>query len=86
MPMPNWSNRAQLFIATAINALNYGGYSNYPKKETLKNDKILLPTLGDEIDYKFMNDFIKAIEKLVIKDVVLWTDKKIEATKNVINK
>ena len=86
MPMPNWSNRAQLFIATAINALNYGGYSNYPKKETLKNDKILLPTLGDEIDYKFMNDFIKAIEKLVIKDVVLWADKKIEATKNVINK
>ena len=86
MPMPNWSNRAQLFIATAINALNYGGYSNYPKKETLKNDKILLPTLGDEIDYEFMNDFIKAIEKLVIKDVVLWADKKIEATKNVINK
>ena len=29
---------------------------------------------------------ISAIQKLVIKDVVLYADKKIEATKKVINK
>ena len=53
----------------------------------VKNEKIILPTNdGGEIDYEFMENFIKAIEKLVIKDVVLWADKKIEATKNVINK
>ncbi len=62
MPMPNWSNRAQLFIATAINALNYGGYSNYPKKETLKNDKILLPTLGGKINFSFMEKFIEELD------------------------
>jgi len=33
-----------------------------------------------------MENFIKAIEKLVIKDVVQWTDKKIEATKKVVAK
>lgn len=53
----------------------------------VKNEKIILPTNDSgEIDYDFMQNFIKAIEKLVIKDVVLWADKKIEATKNVINK
>ena len=48
--------------------------------------KILLPTLSGEINFSFMENFIKAIEKLVIKDVVLWADKKIEATKKVVNK
>ena len=48
--------------------------------------EIEVPTLNNEIDYKFMKDFIYAIEKLVIKDVVIWTDKKIEATKVIVNK
>ena len=30
--------------------------------------------------------FILAIQKLVIKDVVLYKDKKIEATKKIVNK
>ena len=33
-----------------------------------------------------MEDFIKVVEKLVIKDVVIWADKKIEATKQVVLK
>ena len=49
----------------------------------MKKWEIEVPTLNDEIDYKFMKDFIYAIEKLVIKDVVIWADKKIEATKQV---
>ena len=62
------------------------GSSSY-NVEILKNVKIILPTNdSDEIDYEFMENFIKAIEKLVIKDVVLWADKKIEATKKVVNK
>lgn len=38
---------------------------------------------GNNIDYQFMEDFIKVVEKLVIKDVVIWAEKKIEATKQV---
>ncbi len=60
---------------------------NYNAKATkigLKNTVIELPMINDDIDYKFMEDFIKVIQKLVIKDVVLWADKKIETTKNVV--
>ena len=33
-----------------------------------------------------METFIKAVEKLVIKDVVLYADSKIKATENVVKK
>ena len=33
-----------------------------------------------------METFISAIQKLVIKDVVLYADRKIAATKSVVNK
>lgn len=50
----------------------------------LKNVEISLPTKNKQPDYTFMSDFIKVIEKLVIKDLVEWTDKKIQATKEVV--
>ncbi|WP_086226755.1 restriction endonuclease subunit S [Campylobacter devanensis] len=54
--------------------------------KTFKNLKIKLPvTANDEIDFEFMNNFIKAIKKLVIKDVVLYTDNKIKATKSIVS-
>lgn len=54
--------------------------------KTFKNLKIKLPvTANDEIDFEFMNNFIKAIEKLVIKDVVLYADNKIKATKSIVS-
>ena len=33
-----------------------------------------------------MDNFISAVKKLVIKDVVLWADKKIGATKKVVGR
>ncbi|MDY3133597.1 MAG: restriction endonuclease, partial [Campylobacter lanienae] len=54
--------------------------------ERVKNESIKLPiTANGEIDFEFMNNFIKAIEKLVIKDVVLYTDNKIKATKSIVS-
>ena len=79
MPMPNWSNRAQLFIATAINTLNYGGYSNYPKKETLKQEKVILPTKGDKIDFLFMENFIEELEREYVKEKEQKYTKKFDA-------
>ena len=79
MPMPNWSKRAQLFIATAINALNYGGYSNYPKKETLKQEKVILPTKGDKIDFLFMENFIEELEREYVKEKEQKYTKKFDA-------
>ena len=50
------------------------------------NTKIQLPMKDGKIDFEIMNTFISAIQKLVIKDVVLYADKKIEATKTVVSK
>ena len=43
-----------------------------------------LPTKNNKPDYATMETFIKAIEKLVIKDVVQYTDKRIAATAQMV--
>ena len=61
-------------------------YDNKATKIALKNTKISLPVnKNNQIDYAFMKTYIKAIEKLVIKNVVEWRDKQINATKQIIN-
>lgn len=60
---------------------------NYNAKATkigLKETEIQLPIQNGQIDYTFMSDFIRAVEKLVIKDLVIWADKKIATTKEVV--
>jgi len=52
--------------------------------EVLVKDKyILLPQVNGEIDFNYMEDFISAIQKLVIKDVVRYADRKIAGTKQI---
>lgn len=53
--------------------------------EKVKNESITLPTQNHEIAFEFMENFIKAIEKEVIKSVVLYTRTKLNATKSVVN-
>ena len=48
--------------------------------------KLQLPTKNNKPDYATMETFIKAVEKLVIKEVVLYADSKLKATKNVVKK
>ena len=47
---------------------------------------ILLPTKEGEFDFEYMETYITAIKKLAIKDVVIYADKKISATREIINK
>ncbi|WP_258032286.1 restriction endonuclease subunit S [Campylobacter concisus] len=85
----NLPKHAAIYVATAIHKVANAGQFSYARNFYAKDAdelNILLPVFNGEICYEFMNDFIKAIEKLVIKDVVLWADKKIEATKKVVNK
>ncbi|WP_107788462.1 restriction endonuclease subunit S [Campylobacter concisus] len=79
---------AQYFICWLNKKQNFYQSHLVRDFERLFNEtKILLPISEDgKINYKFIKDFIKAIEKLVIKDIVLWANKKIEATKKVVNK
>ena len=79
----------QLYLATCV----YKGLSHkYTWGDSIsgakiKSDKIMLPiTSNGSPDYAFMETFISAVQKLVIKDVVLYADKKIAATKQAVHK
>ena len=60
------------------------GWENKAVWNKVQKESISLPSINAKTDYTFMSDFIKVIEKLVIKDLVEWTDKKIQATKEVV--
>lgn len=62
MEMAGLSRNQKIFIGSLINKLNYGGYSGYPRKETLKNDVIELPKRNNQIDFDFMDSFIAELE------------------------
>lgn len=69
MPMPKLNKKQKLFMGAVINKLHYGGYNNYPKIETLKKDKVYLPTKNNTIDIKFMENLIKELEKERIEKI-----------------
>ena len=82
------SKDIQLYIATCVNKSLGHKYSwgDSISNKKIKNDVISLPCLGEYIDYDSMPVLISAIKKLVIKDVVLYADKRIKATKKIINR
>ena len=78
----------QLYVATCVNkSLGYKySWGDSVSSKKIKNDIVSLPCSGKDIDYASMSILVSAIQKLVIKDVVLYAEKKIEATKKAINK
>ncbi len=82
------SKDIQLYIATCIKKSLGHKYSwgDSISSKKIKNDIVALPHLGEVPDYASMNLLISAIQKLVIKDVVLYADRRIEATRVVIKK
>lgn len=57
-----------------------GGY----KLEDIKNQKIYLPTQNNEPNYEFMETLFSAVQKMVIKDVVVYVDMKVKVMKSVV--
>lgn len=58
---------------------------NFEKDFTSTSISLPINSSGD-IDFVFMETFIKAVEKEAIKSVVLWSEKRLNATKQVISK
>lgn len=58
---------------------------NFEKDFTNTSISLPINSSGD-IDFVFMETFIKAVEKEAIKSVVLWSEKRLNATKQVISK
>lgn len=85
-----------LFLASVLNmqTKNYS-YSNARIPEKIKSEFISLPVIPhadpehvytvDDIDWKYMERYIRAIEKLTIADVVKYKDKVIDTTKMLVN-
>ena len=51
-------------------------WGNSISKAKIQADKVSLPTKDNQPYYALMETFISAVQKLVIKDVVLYVNKK----------
>lgn len=84
------SREQYLFMVMCINKVTDLPIYSYKNKlggwNVVKDKYILLPQVNGEIDFNYMEDFISAMQKLAIKDVVSFTDRKIAGTKEVIAK
>ena len=80
-------NLACYLIATMKRAFqNFSWGQSSFNENILKNIEIELPVIDkNKIDYDFIEKFITAQQKLVIKNVVDWRNKQINATKQVVN-
>lgn len=76
----------QLYLATCIKKSLRHKYSwgDSISNKKIQKDKVMLPVKDGAVDYRIMARLISAVQKLVIKDLVIWADKKIEATKQVV--
>ena len=75
-----------LYFMSSIKKVILSKYSYNAKatKIELKNTLISLPSVQGKPMYDYMEVFIRAVQKLVIKDVVQYADRKIEATRKVV--
>ena len=84
-PTPN----QYLFMVMCINKVTDLPIYSYKNKlggwNVVKHKEIKLPEKDGKIDFSFMDTFISAIKKLAIKDVVKYSDAKINATKKVVS-
>ena len=81
---------AAIFVTTAIHKSSHNGQFDYGHNFYAKDADALsisLPITDTQApDYEKMATIISAIHKLVIKDVVTYSDKKLAATKKIIDK
>lgn len=79
-----------LFMVMCINKVTDLTIYSYKNKlggwNVVKTKEIRLPEKNGKIDFAFMDTFISAIKKLAIKEVVLYSDRKIAATKELVSK
>ena len=75
--------KAAIFVTTAIHKSSHNGQFDYGRNFYAKdadNLDIVLPVKNGEPDYGKMEEIILAIHKLVVKEVVLYAERKCETT------
>lgn len=91
-----WKNKEEkfesneyLFTVSCINKVTDLAIYSYKNKlggwNVVKNKYIKLPVNSyGKIDFEYMKTFIQAVKKLIIKDVILYKNKKIDLMKDII--
>ena len=85
----NLAKHAAIFVTTAIHKVSHAGQFSYSRNFYATDADeltISLPATNGVPAYAYMEVFIKAVQKLVIKEVVEYADRKIEATREVVKK
>lgn len=82
----DYSKEVMLYFAASMNKSLKGkfDYGNKLRSSQSLNIKMHLPIKENELDRSLMATLISAIQKLVIKDVVLFSERKITAHKQVV--
>lgn len=79
--------KASIFVTSAIHKASHTGKFDYGHNFYAKDADaldIMLPEKNGNPDYAYMEMLVSAVQKLVIKDVVKYSDAKINATKKVV--
>lgn len=82
----NLQKLASIFVTAAIHKSSYTGQFNYGRNFYAKDADVLnisLPVKQKEPDFAAMETIISAIHKLVIKDVILYVERKKEESKKM---
>ena len=81
-----WEYKSLMYIVTCFRKSASGrfDYGNKFNRNIAKEMSIQLPTKDGKIDFSYMELLISAVQKLVIKDVVLYADEKIQSTKKIV--
>lgn len=84
----NYTQNTMLFLTCTLSQSLSGKFSYGSKLRSSQSlDFILpLPTKNNTPDYNVMETLISAVQKLVIKDVVVYAQQKESATRVVINR
>lgn len=82
-----YSKEQMIFFAASMkrSLLNKFSYGKKLRSSESYDIQMMLPIKNETIDYNYMNILVSAIQKLIIKDVVLYADNRIKTTKEVIN-
>lgn len=84
-PKKKYSLKIMLYFLTTLK-IHFNQFNYDTSMADVMNLKIYLPTKDGEIDYEFMEKFITAVQKIIIADVVKYSEEKISAYRQAANK
>ena len=80
---------ASIYVTAAIHKVSHDGQFSYARNFCAKDAdalNIMLPEKDGRPDWRFMERVISAVQKVVVQDLVLYSERKMLAVKEVVNR